>query len=337
MRSALIREGKSERRTDMEPVQVRERAYKYDTIRAILIFLVIVGHCLMLFPDAKLRSIHRLIYSFHIPAFVYITGRFARFDRVKTIKHLVLPYFVFQLLYCCFDRAVLESQDPIQFTTPYWIMWYLLAVSLFCLLIPMLPRKGARSFPFLILGSVAVALVVGFDESVGKYMSLSRFFVFLPFFLLGYDWEGVGERLERIQSKRWAGYALFLLALLLITLGELYLIKTKVNKKILYSALCYVEAKGSVTDRAVFLLTAFGWIFLLERIVPNKKLPVLSTLGQNTMPVYLLHGFAVRLAEKYEWFCFSQPVNFALACLGAVLLLALFGNKYVGRLFHRIF
>ena len=128
-----------------------------------------------------------------------------------------------------------------------------------------------------------------------------------------------------------------LLALLLITLGELYIIKTKVNKKILYGALCYVKAMGSVTDRAVFLLTAFGWILLLERIVPNKRIPVLSSLGQNTMPVYLLHGFVVCLAEKDKWFHFSQPVNFALTCLGAIMLLALFGNKYVGRLFHKIF
>lgn len=321
----------------MEPAQARDRAYKYDTMRAVLMFLVIVGHCLALFPSPKVRIVHRLIYSFHMPVFVYITGRFARFDRIKTLKHLVLPYFVFQLLYCVFDQVVLNSQDPIQFATPYWIMWYLLAVSFFYLMIPMLPQKGSRSAAFHILGAVAVALAVGFDDSVGKYMTLSRFFVFLPFFLLGYYREGILDRLKFIQTKGWARYAVLLLALLLISLGELYIIKTKVNKKILYGALCYVKAKGSVTDRAVFLLTAFGWILLLERIVPNKRIPVLSSLGQNTMPVYLLHGFVVCLAEKDKWFHFSQPVNFALTCLGAIMLLALFGNKYVGRLFHKIF
>lgn len=321
----------------MDLVQGRDRVYRYDTIRAVLVFLVIVGHCLALFMSPKVRIVHKLIYSFHMPVFVYITGRFACFDRVKTLKHLLLPYFVFQLLYCYFDQAVLDSQAPIQFTTPYWIMWYLLAVSFFYLVIPMLPQKGSRSAAFLILGAVAVALAVGFDDSVGKYMTLSRFFVFLPFFLLGYYREGILEQLKRISTKRWARYAVFLLALLLITLGELYIIKTSVNKKILYGALCYVKAKGSVMDRAAFLLTAFGWILLLERIVPNKKIPVLSALGQNTMPVYLLHGFVVCLAEKYEWFRFSQPANFGLACLGAILLLALFGNKYVGRLFHKMF
>ena len=58
-----------------------KRIYKFDNLKAILIFLVVFGHFLELVEGHKL--LYLTIYSFHMPLFLFLSGYFARFDRKK--------------------------------------------------------------------------------------------------------------------------------------------------------------------------------------------------------------------------------------------------------------
>ena len=78
---------------------IPNRLYQYDTLRCVLIFCVIVGHCLLKFSTPLTENLFRFFYSFHMPAFIFITGMMAKFDKRKILKHLLFPYVVFQILY----------------------------------------------------------------------------------------------------------------------------------------------------------------------------------------------------------------------------------------------
>ena len=54
------------------------RNYRMDNIRCILIFLVVFGHMLTWIPEAD--TPYRIIYLFHMPAFLFLTGYFSHFN-----------------------------------------------------------------------------------------------------------------------------------------------------------------------------------------------------------------------------------------------------------------
>lgn len=125
-----------------------------DIARAIGIFLVVLGHS---FPDASLpgkvqmpiwRDIFLLIYSFHMPLFIFISGFVSSGYKVslkakkeaikkKTIR-LMIPYLVWGVIYIPF-RIVLSTYSSADFQlsnlwriiigkNPYSGLWFLYAL-----------------------------------------------------------------------------------------------------------------------------------------------------------------------------------------------------------------
>ena len=54
----------------------RKRIYKYDNVKALLIFLVVIGHMTTDYVSDShmVRWITLWIYTFHMPAFIFISG-----------------------------------------------------------------------------------------------------------------------------------------------------------------------------------------------------------------------------------------------------------------------
>lgn len=80
----------------------KERDYFFDNLKAVLIFLVVLGHFLLpIRGDNPLVVVKRLIYVFHMPLFVFISGYFAKKIykngqyNFKKILYLLKAYVVF--------------------------------------------------------------------------------------------------------------------------------------------------------------------------------------------------------------------------------------------------
>ncbi|MBM6723845.1 acyltransferase family protein [Pseudoflavonifractor phocaeensis] len=96
------------------------REFQYDNLRCLLIALVVLGHLLEIageFPHKE--TLYTLIYSFHMPAFLFLSGMFARFDRGKFIFGMALPYLVLQTFYTSFVEKLGDSYVHMQFSTPH--------------------------------------------------------------------------------------------------------------------------------------------------------------------------------------------------------------------------
>jgi len=311
----------------------QKREYGFDNLRGILIILVVLGHLLEScgsFPGAGF--LYRTIYSFHMPAFLFLTGYFARYDRRKLIGRQLIPYILFQTGYILFDRWLNGSQTELQYTTPHWILWYLMACILYHLLLPMYDTADRRQ-QLLALGiTFGLSLLAGFDDTVGYRLSLSRFLVFQPWFLLGYysrrgAWIPADAGGVPVKVLFTAGAGLSALLMQLVSF----------RPEVLYGAHPYEHLNYGPPERIFAGVAAFCWIgfgcFVLLPLL-RWRLPMLTALGQNTLPVYLLHGFAVRYIQRCQPGMLATP---GMVLLVTVLILAVLGNPLMGRLFRGIF
>lgn len=294
-----------------------------DNLKGLLIFCVVLGHLLEVGSRSPAdEGLLRLIYSFHMPVFFFIAGRFAKFRGEKLVLHWIGTYVIFQILYIFAARWLFHSAAQLQFTTPYWLLWFLLVMIFDYALLPLLDRcpKPWVMIPL----SLGTALAVGYTPSLGYYLSLSRFFVFLPFFLLG-----------RYGCRAKAPVPLWgkLLLTGAVVLACIFLCATKVlSLEMLYGSYSYKALAYGAGKRLIFYLIAFLWIAFFQWVaLPrlNRRIPLLSTLGRNTLPVFLFHGFFVRGLA-----CFWPEIGdyLALQMLLTLLLLLLFGNPGAARL-----
>lgn len=284
---------------------MKPREYRYDNLRFFLMALVVLGHLLEITPDIPYkRELYYLIYSFHMPAFLFLSGIFARWDRIKVIFGMCLPYLVLQTLYIRFAQGLYAPEEAMQFSRPYWILWYLFVL----------------------------ALAVGYDKSIGYQWSASRILVFQPWFLLGYYFKDAKRLIQRWESlDRPLKYLLTELVVLGCIVLEYGLIRWDVPEKLLYGALSYADTGGSWQMRGLSMCCAASVIFLLFVVVGKRldqKIPVLTVLGQNSLSIYLFHGFLVRLVQYRYHFLYDGVWEMLVLWAGILLLL---GNPVAGR------
>lgn len=304
----------------------KQRDYSFDNIRFFLIFLVVFAHCLE--PANRFRGIklvYSTIYSFHMPAFIFLFGYFARFSPRRVLLRWIIPYFIFQTLYLVFIGCLLDSAIKWQYTTPYWLLWYLLACIFYQLMIPVyaIPKHHGRIL--ILFLSVAAALLVGYIKPVGYYLSLSRFFVFQPWFIAGYYCRKTSLLDKRISGKSKHIINAAIIVCLCVSLLCLY--KMNFSNKLLYGSYSYHTARCSIEMRLAAMLIALIWllfIFVTIRPLLNKRIFLITSIGQNTLPIFLLHGFIVKAIPVFCPSLLSAPW-LVLLCTVAIVLLT--GNS----------
>lgn len=148
----------------------------FDNARVILIFLVVFGHLISKYvkDEPFLANIYLFIYTFHMPAFILISGYFAKkinnagyFE--KLVKKTLIPYAVFQIFYSVY--YVMFFQDAISFSlfVPRWGLWFLISLVFWNVLLYFF-IKIKFGIPLAIL----ISLVIGYDTSIDGFLSLSR-------------------------------------------------------------------------------------------------------------------------------------------------------------------
>lgn len=122
----------------------RRDAY-FDNAKYLAIVLVAVAHAWVPVMDGSrtARALYMVAYTFHMPAFIIISGYFSRsFDMsAKKMKRLVtgiaVPYVVFETAYSLFKRYADDSPDhPISLIDPWFLTWFLAALFIWRLTTP---------------------------------------------------------------------------------------------------------------------------------------------------------------------------------------------------------
>lgn len=303
----------------------KHRDLSMDNIRAVLIFLVVLGHTLEIGPEFEGKQKWYLsIYFFHIAAFLFVSGWFSRFRPGRTVWCVIWPYVLFQSAYILFDCAHYGWSLPVQYTTPYWLMWYLMALAFLQLLIPVYDRATVWGRGLVLCASIALALCAGYWDGIGYELTLSRFFAFQPWFVLGLYCSG------RRHPGKW-GYLWGIGGLVLALYCGQSLLSQKVTPLMLYCTYPYSVLQDGPGIRGLVMLTALGAVGALMgllRPLLDRKIPLLTAVGQNTLSVYLLHGFAMRLIAK---FLPGFPGSLPASILTALALVLVLGCPPIGK------
>jgi fucose 4-O-acetylase-like acetyltransferase len=309
---------------------MKQRTFYFDNAKFILIFFVVFGHMLRSFIEdhETIYTIYKVIYSFHMPAFILVSGFFAKgfYQKgyiIKITKKLILPYLIFQLIYSIY-YYFLNGQSKIEWDlfNPHWSLWFL--ISLFCWNVMLLLVSKYKAVTSITI-SLVIGLLVGYIDWVTNYLSLSRTFVFFPFFLLGYH-----LKKEHIRSLFKARYRLFALIIFMIVFAGFYLYPN-FNYEWLLGSKPYSEisgaSSGALFKRLGFYLLSILMVLSFMTVVPRKQY-FFTNLGKNTLYVYLVHGFFIKTFRKSEIpNYFNGPEEFILLAVIALLLTLFLSSK----------
>ena len=302
----------------------KSRSPGFDVLKGLLIFLVVFGHLLEPQYSEAANFLYLTIYSFHMPAFVFLSGWFSRKAAVRrAFTGALLPYLVFQPVY------LLYAGQPVQFHSPFWILWYLFALFLWRLLAAALRDRPPVLARVLVPVSAAVSILCGYADGISYDFALSRVLVFLPYFLLGLALSGMQDRL--LPALRRFPSRLLALAGALACAGCFWQVRMTFHRAWMFGASGYAFSGATARLRLLLLLAALVWIWLLLAWMPDRKIPGLSALGRNTLYVYLLHGFFKLYADAHAEaiYHYGAAGNILLAVLLAAVLCLLFGNPWL--------
>lgn len=307
----------------------RQRDAFFDNAKYLAIVLVAVGHAWEpLKGDSRvLEGAYAVVYAFHMPAFIIISGFFSRsFDmRPDRLRRLItgvaVPYIVFETAYPLFKRFVGDTpQQEISLLDPWYLTWFLVALFVWRMTTPI--WKSVRHPLPLALG---IAMLAGVSPAIGDDLDLQRVLQFLPYFVLGLCMRPEHFRMVRRRSVRLLAVPVFASAL-----AFSWWAAPKLNAGWFYHRDSAQELGGPWWAGPVMVLATFGCSLLLTACffawVPGRR-TWFTALGAGTLYGYLLHGFVLKGADYQGWFDYPvlhQPLGaLAVSAFAAVMVTAL--------------
>ncbi|WEJ74468.1 acyltransferase family protein [Pseudomonas sp. PSE14] len=293
-----------------------------DSAKGVLIFLVVLGHYFegvgAWDKGPILKWLVVSVYMFHIPAFVFLAGITAKPTGIaQRVARIALMLIAFQVIY----GALLYMQKGKWLVTipePYWLLWFLMAMILWNLLIPMF-----RVVKYPVFVSIILAAAAGDSGWMGYWWSLGRMFNYLPFFVIGHLY---GKQIMAAIPR--GATAKVIAALLLVGVTSL-LVRIGVRNVNLYGAARYRDlglnlGYGVLALLGVYLVAAVSSVAAFILIPRNSK--VIAAIGSGSLAVYLLHGLVIMVGrDNFSYYAWQfGEVGVIAACFVASIIVTWF-------------
>ncbi|MFG2307581.1 acyltransferase family protein [Streptomyces sp. NPDC048566] len=286
------------------PPRTARRDPFFDNAKYLAIVLVAMGHAWEPLRDDSraAAALYITVYTFHMPAFIVISGYFSRtFDASPArIRRLVtgvaVPYVVFEIAYSLFKRwADDDPGHPVSLLDPWYLTWFLGALFIWRLTTP-LWRVVRWPLPL----ALAVAVLAAVSPDIGDDLDLQRTLQFLPFFVLGLLLRPEHFDLVRRRAARVLSVPVFATAL-----AVAYWAAPRVKAAWFYRRDSAQELGAPGWTGAAMTLALFVCSVLLVACflawVPGRA-RWFTALGAGTLYGYLLHGFLAKGSRFWDWY-----------------------------------
>ena len=305
-----------------------KRDLYWDSIKTVLIFLVIYGHILSPYaPDGSFnRALYSFIYTFHMPLFIFISGRFSHIhDRQRYKKRIILlleTFVVFQIIRTAIPY-ILENELR-NFLCPRWILWYLVSLIYWRLMIYFIPERWFHHRCPIILVSIVISLLAGYIP-IHSFLGVQSTLALLPFFILGYYSTDINIRSYIIKIPIFVA-----IGIMLSTFCFFYFVRN-INLDYVFGCFPYwTDDKETLifarfVERCFFIPLSVIISAMVLRIIPANR--TLAVWGEKTLFVFIYHSFAVRelliplidagFLPQNKWSLFAYTV---IIFLGLLLL-----------------
>ncbi|WP_329228844.1 acyltransferase family protein [Streptomyces sp. NBC_01460] len=319
------------------PAPAKRRDAYFDNVKYLAIVLVAVAHAWEPVMDGSrtARALYMVVYSFHMPAFILVSGYFSRsFDMSPAkVKRLVtgvaVPYVLFETAYSLFKRyAGGEGDAPITLLDPLFLTWFLIALFIWRVTTPIW-QSLRHPLPV----ALAIAALASVTPGIGDDLDLQRVCQLLPFFVLGLLMKPEHFQMIRRREVRLAAVPVFAGTLLFA-----YWAAPRMQLGWFYRSNSAQEMDFPWWAGVVMTLAMFGCALVLTVAflswVPRRHM-WFTALGAGTICGYLLHGFLVRgadyydLVDRYEWL--TGPVGLVVVSLVAAAAVTLLCTPPVRR------
>ena len=133
-----------------------------------------------------------------MPLFIFVSGLF---HKNKDIASKIVMYVLIGFLYKAaiyFVQIWYGVRPSFNMFSGVGVPWYMFALAVFIGITYLLRNVNKK---LLLLCSIVISLLAGYDTNIGDYLYLSRLFVFYPFYLLGTMADG-GETIAEFVKRK---------------------------------------------------------------------------------------------------------------------------------------
>lgn len=319
----------------------KERIYLYDNVKTLAIILVVIGHAINYLTDFDgymiEKGLYVLIYSFHMPLFLLVSGLFLKpMDaETKFPKYKVLAFILIGLVLRMITAVVrmCTGLPPAYATFEIYdsYTWFMWAMAVFNALVWAFRKFDKR---IVMLFALLVGIMAGYDKYFGDEFALMRIAVFFPVFLLGYYLDPL-ELYRLLNQKKYKVAAAVFLSVCLAVFVWLFFF----HRDFLFSLRPIFTGRNrysSLDDKWIFgpvyrmvaYMMAVGVSFSLICLIPNKNFGYLTVIGSKTLQIYFWHkSFLIVFEEMHLYQSIERWTGSAVAtgiyCLIAVGLVFL--------------
>ncbi|MFE5121334.1 acyltransferase family protein [Streptomyces sp. NPDC056669] len=317
----------------------KQRDAFFDNAKYLAIVLVAMGHAWepLRGGSRAASALYMTVYTFHMPAFVLISGYFSRSfdfrpDRVKRlITGVAVPYVLFEVAYTFFKRwAGDDPSYPISLLDPWYLTWFLIALFVWRLTTP-LWRIARWPVPLALL----VAAFAACSPNIGDDLDLQRVLQFLPFFVLGLRLRPEHFRMMRRREVRRLSVPVAAAAVVFA-----YWAVPRMNPAWLYRRDSAQELGAPWWAGPVMTFALFGCSMVLTVCflawVPRRRM-WFTVLGAGTLYGYLLHGFLAKGSRFWDWYdhpWLHRPLGELAVTAAAVAVVTALCTPPVQRMFR---
>ena len=308
-----------------------ERDKSLDGLKYFLITLVVIGHFIEPSRYNNLISCHlySLIYSFHMPLFVWMNGYFYKHrslsEEIKKCLPILEVCIISHIAFALLKNGSLSLSNMLYFSsTP---SWYLLSLIYWRIASSIL--KGIIDVKRILFFSILLEIVTFvLGPKYGGFLSFERTFQFYPFFIIGYLMK---NRLFLLKKYKKPISIIGIMSIIYVLITSSYL-----QHQCLFQRAGLLELKGS-TEHSLIWLFAYRYSLLICTIsicalvlllsYNSSIIKKISMYGQGTLFIYfgqtLFYPLALRL-------CSTLTLSLIASAL-AIMLLTYLSRKPISK------
>lgn len=270
---------------------MKERIAKYDNYKVLLIFLVVLGHSLAYVEEQGgiIQFAYVVIYSFHMPAFMYISGLFSRKAACRFRFEKVLSYFLLFLVIILAKYLVLRfcgSQRDFLFSSGHGSAWFAFAVMVFLVLIYLFRNCHPV---WLLAFSVILSLISGLSSEISNTFSLDRIISFFPYYIAGIYGPSPEKLLDCSRKRSVKLISIVFLLLFLVFVRENYHWLYQNALPVFRGRVKYTGILG-LAGKTLWYPVSSAISLSVMMLIPERPLGIISEFGRRTISVYALHN-----------------------------------------------
>lgn len=304
---------------------MNKRVALWDNLKLFLIFLVVVGHLTRQYfdEDPLFTIITMVVYTFHMPAFVFVSGLFSKHSintnvppTKKIFGFLVICYLTRILTYA--SNIVFGVRSTFDLLSIEDVPWYMMAMAFWYALCWLSRRVDTK---YMLVITTSLACFAGYMSGKADFLCVLRVVTFFPFFYCGYAMDI--SRIERFTAKRVvrcfsAVYFVGFVAVIILLGDKVNWLFPLLTGRSKYSALGPFRDWGCLMRMGYFVVAALLIVAVIS-LCPRRELPF-SKMGRNTLQIYCLHRPILYIMKNAGLFYLIKQIGTGWECVALALM-----------------